>query len=406
MMKIKYLWMNHLTPLRLIISLIGLLSMAACSTLGFLHSKPQYAYVTNAGSSNVSAYRINATTGALTPVPGSPFAAGLRPSSVAANPAGTFVYVTSANDDTVTAYSINATTGALTQVPGGSSPTEGAPNSVTINSAGTFAYVANETSNNVSVYSINAANGSLTPIPGSPFGTGEPPNLTVGIGFASGPFPYAVAVNPAGTFAYVANYGSSSISAYRINAATGALTPVVGSPFHAGLLPDSFAVSPAGTFAYVTNYNDGNVAAYRINATTGALTSVSGSPFAANAPTSVTVNPASTFAYVANDFQYSTTYYDCGSAGVSGVCSSINVYKINAVTGALTALPGRPVSAGVQPSGVTVSSAGRFVYVANYGSHSISAYRINAATGALTPVTGSPFPAGLGPTSIAVAQPR
>ncbi|HXO98482.1 MAG TPA: hypothetical protein VN857_17975, partial [Chthoniobacterales bacterium] len=45
----------------------------------------QFAYVANDGSDNVSAYSIGAN-GALTPVPGSPFAAGLLPFSVAITP--------------------------------------------------------------------------------------------------------------------------------------------------------------------------------------------------------------------------------------------------------------------------------------------------------------------------------
>jgi len=43
----------------------------------------QFAYVANASSNNVSAYAINRTTGALAPAPGSPFAAGTFPVSVA-----------------------------------------------------------------------------------------------------------------------------------------------------------------------------------------------------------------------------------------------------------------------------------------------------------------------------------
>jgi len=146
---------------------MALLSMGGCSMLGFFQSKPQYAYVAN--WSAVSAYRINATTGTLTPVPGSPFAAGILPSSVMVNPAGT------------------------------------------------FAYVANSDSSNISAYSINASTGTLTPVPGSPF--------------ASGPYPASVTVNPTGTFAYVATGlpgGVGSIWVYRIDASSGALTPVAG----------------------------------------------------------------------------------------------------------------------------------------------------------------------------------
>ncbi len=91
-------------------------------------------------------------------------------------------------------------------------------------------------------------------------------------------------------FAYVANRNSANVSAYTINATTGALAPVAGSPFAAGTNPVGVAVDPTGKFAYVGNYSSNNVSAYTINATTGALTPVPGSPFAAgNGPIGVAV---------------------------------------------------------------------------------------------------------------------
>ena len=50
----------------------------------------QFAYVANQNSSNVSGYTINATTGALTAIAGSPFPAGALPGSVAVDPTGKF----------------------------------------------------------------------------------------------------------------------------------------------------------------------------------------------------------------------------------------------------------------------------------------------------------------------------
>ncbi|MHB8154030.1 MAG: beta-propeller fold lactonase family protein, partial [Bacillati bacterium] len=82
-------------------------------------------------------------------------------------------------------------------------------------------------------------------------------------------------------FAYVTNLSDGTVSAYTINATTGALTAMAGSPFAAGADPDRVAVDPTGKFAYVTNNHSGNVSAYTIDATTGALTAVTGSPFAA-----------------------------------------------------------------------------------------------------------------------------
>src|SRR5512139_737025 len=99
-------------------------------------------------------------------------------------------------------------------------------------------------------------------------------------------------------FAYVANWADNSVSAYTIDATTGALRSVAGSPTAAGTSPCSVTVDPSGKFTYVANVNSNNVSAYTINATTGALTAVAGSPFAVgNYPFSVTVTPSGKFAY-------------------------------------------------------------------------------------------------------------
>jgi DNA-binding beta-propeller fold protein YncE len=78
----------------------------------------QFAYVANNGSNDVSGYTINATTGVLTAIAGSPFPAGTVPFSVAVDPTGKFAYV--ANGNNVSGYTINATTGALTAIAGSS----------------------------------------------------------------------------------------------------------------------------------------------------------------------------------------------------------------------------------------------------------------------------------------------
>jgi hypothetical protein len=74
-----WFWNRKTLSLGLFLSL----SLVGASALG---ARPAgFAYVANSSSGaigNVSAYTINATTGALTPVPGSPFAAGGAPVSV------------------------------------------------------------------------------------------------------------------------------------------------------------------------------------------------------------------------------------------------------------------------------------------------------------------------------------
>ena len=256
----------------------------------------QFAYVANADSSNVSGYTINAATGALTAIPGSPFPARSNPASVAVDPTGKFAYVANSNSDfnEVSGYTIHATTGALTDIPGSPFPADGlTPIFVAVDPTGKFAYVANLYGGRISGYTINATTGALTAIPGSPFATAGAPQ--------------SLAVDPTGKFVYVADINTNDVSAYTINATTGALTAVPGSPFPAGSGPASVAVDPTGKFAYVANSghwynsncvdNGSDVSGYTINATTGALTAIPGSPFLAGlrfAPVAVTVTKSAT----------------------------------------------------------------------------------------------------------------
>jgi DNA-binding beta-propeller fold protein YncE len=104
---------------------LGLLAVffAACSSGGNGNNTPPptvynyYAYLVNSDWNTISGYTINTTTGALTAVTGSPFAAGSVPSSVAVDPSGKFAYVTN-GDDTISGYTINSSTGALTAMSG------------------------------------------------------------------------------------------------------------------------------------------------------------------------------------------------------------------------------------------------------------------------------------------------
>src|SRR5260370_5439359 len=71
---------------------------------GTTNKVPKFAYVANENSSNVSAYTIDRTTGALNSVPGSPFAAASHPLSVAVDSSGNFAYMASPLSYTVSAF--------------------------------------------------------------------------------------------------------------------------------------------------------------------------------------------------------------------------------------------------------------------------------------------------------------
>ena len=87
---------------------------------------------------------------------------------------------------------------------------------------------------------------------------------------------------------------------------------------------------------------------------------------------------------------------------VSGGPNQIFGFQVNELTGALTALPGFPMSTGGNGSGVTDSEhlaydpANSRLYAVNLGSHTISAYSLNLTTGALTALPYSPISLGTG----------
>ncbi len=244
-----------------------------------------FVYVANSGQGvpgNVSAFTFDASpaTG-FSPIPGSPFTAGINPESVAVNPAGTFAFVANFGGNTISVFAIDPTTGALspvgTPVPTGVDPY----GTIAINPEGTFLYVANYGSNSVSAYSISSK-GTLAPIAGSPF--------------TAGTKPFSLAINPAGTFAYVVNALDNTIWTYAINPTSGALTLMnsqANPPTGTGASPHAIAIDPTGEFAYVANHDGNTVSAYKITTSgpsAGALSQIGSTPIAAaSGPNSVVI---------------------------------------------------------------------------------------------------------------------
>jgi 6-phosphogluconolactonase len=250
----------------------------------------QFAYVADQGSGKILGYVLNSANGKLTPIAGSPFSTGKSGStSVAVDPAGRFLYATNqfAGDNDVSGFRIDCDSGRLTPIQGSPFAAGSAPTAVAIDPSGRFAYVANRGSNNVSAYTIDEKSGRLSPVTGSPF--------------AAGTFPSAIAVDPLGKFVYVANKSSNNVSGYAINSSTGGLTPLPGSPYAAQNSPSSVAVDPNDRWVYVANQGSDDISGYFLDSTTGALSPLFTSPLAAGAGgvNSVTVDPNGQYLFLA-----------------------------------------------------------------------------------------------------------
>jgi 6-phosphogluconolactonase (cycloisomerase 2 family) len=80
-----------------------------------------------------------------------------------------------------------------------------------------------------------------------------------------------LAIDPFAHYLYVVNHTSQSISAFSINWKTGELNAVVASPFAAASKPSSVEVNPDGTGLSVAHFEDSTISHFRIDPATGAL---------------------------------------------------------------------------------------------------------------------------------------
>jgi len=164
---------------------------------------------------DLEGFSIDAVTGKLTPLTGSPFASFLA-TGLQVHPSGKYVY-SSDEVNGVRAFSISGM-GGLAEIAGSPFPAGNEPLGVSIDLTGRFLYTANFVSNDVSEFSIDVNTGKLLPVPRSPV--------------AVGAFPAKAVVDTFGLYVYVPDLNDNTVRAYSIQQ-DGSLSAVSGSPFAA-----------------------------------------------------------------------------------------------------------------------------------------------------------------------------
>ena len=277
-------------------------------------------FASNAGSNDVSVFSINAGTGALSLVSGSPFATGGSAGSyeigLSPTPDGRFLMAANSRSNNLTVFSI-ASSGALNPIAGSPFPALSLPDAVKVSPDGKFLAVAEPLLDQVEMFSI-ASSGSLTSLGAFPGGLGN-------FGLTG------VDINCGSSLLYggEASTNLNIVDGYSITS-TGALTPIPGSPFMPGVGVDSNVVlrSPDDKTLFVSNGFSGNTITAFSVASNGSLTLVAGSPFPMNPPAIFPLGMATSrdgsLLYVAN-----------------GASDSISVFSV-ASNGALTEVAGSP----------------------------------------------------------------
>jgi 6-phosphogluconolactonase (cycloisomerase 2 family) len=378
---------------------LGITSCGESNTIDYL-----YVTASKQSPGQISVYRVDQESGALTQIQDSPYSSGGRnPVAEVTSPNGADLYVVNQLDNTIVEFAIG-TDGKLYPQNTYNTP-GGTPTALAINAAGTYLYVVDSlqagfTPANpgpggaLAVYPVNA-NGSLGTVVANgtlPYFPVQTNPLSVNV-TANGNFVYVVNQNtpvPNGTGSQNGTAPTTSgtggtISAFAVGTG-GVLTAVPGSPFTAGVAPNASASDPTSRFYYVTDSATNQLIAYTISAN-GALVNLQNGPFAtATFPDAVTIDPSGKYIYVAN---YNS--------------NSISAYQIAQSTGAPSGLAGAATySTDTGPTCVLVDPAfGKFVYTSNFLGSSVSGFELNVNTGVLTGAENSPFPTAGQPTCAA-----
>jgi len=332
----------------------------------------RFAYSTNDLDSSLARYSVDSESGRLRFIDYQ--TTGKNPPEAVVDPSGQYLLTTSQSINRLFVYRINPQNGELTSVSGSPFDTKGVgPFQLTFHPSGNYFYIALRF-DGVGAYAFDTATGAVTPLDSSPYPAQERTR--------------AVALTPDARFLYALNTYVNTISAFKVDPTSGALSPISGFPIPvskagkydyqflsqdipltAGAVPYHMLVDAQGRFVLVPNLAGGTISVFRIQRDTGQLTEVAGSPFNAGFnPRSIALHPNGRFVYAIR--------------GRDGV---IEVLELNAKTGQLSTIPGSPFETGGQgPAEIVFSDLGRRAYVINWDSNDVAQLDVNTNTGAIT----------------------
>ncbi len=371
-------------------------------------------------------YTINASTGALTPIAGTPFQLPNVTGTFSWHPSGNFLFMANSNGQSIDSYSVDRTTGKLSF--GSSTATCINPTNVRFSPNGKFAYTAcsmdvahDANSASVETFAVGA-NGSLTHIGTAPT-SDVPSDLSIdpsgqflylssnspyvdsfqigADGVAKAAFRQGIQSNPGPTVAiiggsssvkytpkdaYITSTVDNTLSAYSVNTDGTFATPPQSVPTQVS--PFSLSMAPWGSNLLLASSGASNATleAYPLTPT-----GVPGTPASfGNATTAggVVIDPSEQWAFETDSANNVVSTFKR-----LGANWSLLSYLVNGSTVTTFAT-------GAAPGPMAIDASGRFLYVANQGANSISAYQYFGTSPELLESTGSPFAIGARPIAL------
>jgi 6-phosphogluconolactonase (cycloisomerase 2 family) len=384
----------------------GLITACSTNTLDFVYVSSSRAAGTN-NYGEIDVLEINSVSGAMRPIPASPFPSGGRnPVAEAVSTDNANLYVVNHDDNTIVQFMIGSD-GKL--YPQNTVNTPGIfPIAIAVSGSNLFVVdtyqplpacsSAVPCSGSVGVFPILPASGSGstatlsgalgTPITNASIGASYWP-LTLLSKPSDVLVPTAVNVLESGKNIYVTAYDATVtpnvgyVFGFTIGTG-GALSPLNGGvPFAAGVHPSAIASDSTGTYVYVTDSASGNIRGYSVAA--GILTQLSGSPFpAGNQPSAIVID--SSYLYAANSLDGNVEAYSIASGALK--------YLGGSATPVTYATGTQPVAMGIDPS------ASHFLFTANFLGDNVSNFELNATDGTLINTQHSPYTTNAQPTAV------
>ena len=251
----------------------------------------------------------------------------------------------------------------------------------------------NDACPSLSVFTMQAGSTTLSLVGGKPIRLGRIPTSIAAINTTAQTLLYITSNQDLSS-----NNNDNTVSEYSVDA-SGNVTELPGSPYTTASNPSAVVAvttSPiggtGGLFLYVTNVTTNSVSAYQVctvqsasctqqNVTNLTLLSVGTPTNAGSNPVAMVVDPTSQFLYV-----------------VSENSSQVFGFRINATQGTLSALNPPNMNTGSLPVALAMHSSGKFLFVSNNSSSNISSFNLDTTSGAMsspTTITSSAQPAGL-----------
>ncbi len=349
-------------------------------------------FVATQGDKKVTSFSVNLSDGTAS-TQGTPVDTGDFPVAMLLSPKGDAVFLVNRDSADISRYSVQSDgtlkSAGSTQAVGGTNPV-----GLAADAAGKFLFVVNQGdfavagSSSVSVFSISGA--GLTAV-GNPVGAGDD---------ATG-----IAVTPDGKYLFVTNRAPGLVRGFAVDA-NGGLTELTSSPFTAGTAPTGLAITPENSnpstpvpqfFLYVANAGSSNVSAFEIcdKAATeclpevagSLLNNVTGSPFSVGTePVAILITPGTgAYLYVVNK----------GS-------NQVSEFKTSPANGVLSALGSATISTGSTPLAIAETAGGQNVFVANSGGSSFSSMIVADTTKGVLDVGGGLITTSGQPVAVAV----